>query len=162
MKDDTARAQVLLERDGVLVNEVEIKDATTGSHFKVTITPERVIMRVFKYGSRGKPNIMGRILLPGENRLKSAGGVRLLLKLPDELSFPIQFSFPFAVTNSLKLRIVTAWRYMHGDLLEEYAELKLKGGVIKARMWYWKQILISASFFTIVTIRKSIVPKLRG
>lgn len=142
MKDESY-AKVLLEKDGILVNAVEVKDPVTGSHFKITLTAKRVLVKIFEFGTHGEPNFEYRILLPGENRLESAGGVRLLLQIPHRY-LPLQASVPFLITYSLKLNISLALINVLGDLSEEFNELKSKNGAVKAKLWYWKQILTSA------------------
>lgn len=136
----------LLEKDGTLINGAELKDQSTGSHFFVQIVDEQVIVKVFKYGSCGRPSIPIRLLLPGENRLETAGGVRLLLQLPEGL-LPTRPSVQFSVINSPGLISHSIFENMMGDLLEEYTKLKFKHGIIKAGLWYWKQVSTSAWSF---------------
>lgn len=150
---DTVFAKVLLEKDGVLVNRVEVKDPTTGSRYKITLTSERVIVKVIKDGPLEKPSFEYRILLPGENRLESAGGVRLLLVLPYGYS-SYNVSIPFLVTYSLRINISIAFANMIGDLSEEFAELRLKRGALRARVWHFRQIITSACPIIYVVIKQ--------
>jgi hypothetical protein len=134
-------SSIFLEKDGILVNQVEIRNPSDGSHCKVKLIGGKVIMRMLVGGSGTGPSIPVQAVLPGHEVRGSNGKARLILLLPPPKNGKIEASFPIFVTCSLNMAVSRRLRNILGDIVEEYAYWKLRRGKSRAKMWLTRQVL---------------------
>jgi hypothetical protein len=136
-------SDILLEKGGVLINRVEIKNPSDGSHCKVRIREGRVVMRMLDGGSGSGPSIGIEAVLPGHQVSESKGEARLILLLPPFKNGKVQASFPFVVTCSLTMAVSRRLKNIVGDFIEEYSDRRREFGKSHASIWLIGQMLRS-------------------
>jgi hypothetical protein len=135
----TSERKVLLATDGEFVNEVNIRNPD-GSHFKIKLRGERVIVRLLDRGCQNAPGNRLCVIPPGKTPVPTAEPMLFFLFQAGKTSFSAQVQ----VTWSLTLLISVRLRSIIGDIVEEYAEKRKRIGPSRAVVWLLIQALGSA------------------
>lgn len=137
----TSDQRVLLATDGAFVNEAEIRNAD-GSHLKIKLRGERVIVRLLDRGSRNAPGHSYRVVPPGTLPIPTTTPTLMLLGSPF-VAGKSSVSVSVQVTWSLSLLVSVRLKAILGDITEEYAYRRKRLSESKALVWLLTQIVCS-------------------
>jgi hypothetical protein len=127
-------SNIILEKDGFLINEVAIKNPSDGSRCKVRLIEGKLVMRMLDGGSGSGPSIRVEAVAPGHCPRESNGEPRLILFLSFEKG-KFQGSFPVVITCSFTMAVSRRLKNIIGDFVEEFTDRKLSRS--KGRAWIW-------------------------
>jgi hypothetical protein len=131
---------ILLEKDGVLINRVAIKNPSDGSRCKVRLIEGKLVMRMLDGGTGSGPSIRVEAVPPGHCASESNGEPRLILLLPPFENGKAQASFPVVITCSLTMAVSRRLKSIIGDVVEEYNDRRLNRGKGRACIWVTAQV----------------------
>ena len=153
---------VLIEEDGVLVNEAEIIDPLTESHLKIKLVRGRVYVRVVKRRLDVGPRIDHTVLLPGQSLSGNSTRPRLVVRFPPLVGDESTVKVEFLVTWSPALLISFRLRILLGDLVEEYGDKRSRMGTQGARLWLLNQVARSIVPVCWQIIRYDLIPSAKS
>ncbi len=133
--------KILLEKNGVFIDEAEINNAD-GSHLKIKLTKNRLLVRVLNRGSKNQPSSTFK-LVPFGHPVPRYHSEATLLMLPPTYQGKSSVSVQVIVTWSFTLLVTVRVRDMVGDLTEEFAQKRSRLSKLKAIIWLINQSLNS-------------------
>jgi len=133
--------KILLEKNGAFIDEAEIRKAD-GSHFKIKLKDNRLLVRVLDRGSQNQPSSAYKIVPSGQPVPRYHPEATLLM-LSQSHHGKSSVSVQVIVTWSFTLLVTDRVRNMVGDLTEEFAEKRSGLSKVAAMIWLLNQSLNS-------------------
>jgi len=134
----TSEGKILLGNDGAFVNEAEITNPD-GSHLKIKLRGDLLIVRVLDRGSRNKPGMRSSFVVSSDIPMPTTETTLIVVLAPPLRGRTASVSVRVQVTWSFTLLISVRLRSIIGDLVEEYDEKRPRLNKSEAFVWFLRQ-----------------------